>query len=85
MVTLTGIRSVAATIRENVCALRGHSLVLGFEPQRIFLRCGNCGYETRGWELDAPRYRHPDDGSGTDALHPSHDMALRCKLLRYAR
>jgi hypothetical protein len=41
------------------CALRGHEMLLHFEPDRLSLRCAVCGAETPGWRLDVrPDLRH---------------------------
>lgn len=38
-------------VREMLCALRGHDLMLHFENgRRVYLRCATCGHETPGWE-----------------------------------
>ena len=37
-------------IRETLCALHGHEMMLHFHRgQRVFLRCVECGRETPGW------------------------------------
>lgn len=37
-------------VRETLCALHGHDMMLHFNPgQRICLRCVACGRETPGW------------------------------------
>lgn len=41
-------------IRETLCGLSGHSFELHSEPNRLFLRCADCGQETPGWQVDAP-------------------------------
>ena len=41
---------VHSWVRETLCALRGHDLMLHFERgRRICLRCVTCGHETPGW------------------------------------
>jgi hypothetical protein len=38
-------------MREKLCALHGHDLMLHFEPgRRVYLRCTDCGHETPGWQ-----------------------------------
>ena len=40
-----------AWVRETLCALHGHDLLLHFEPgRRVCLRCADCGHETPGWQ-----------------------------------
>lgn len=36
------------------CGLRGHLILLHFEPSRLSLQCGLCGYESTGWEVGRP-------------------------------
>jgi hypothetical protein len=39
------------SVRELLCALHGHELMLHVERgHRIYLRCAMCGHETPGWE-----------------------------------
>jgi hypothetical protein len=38
-----------AMFRRLICLLTGHKTILRFEPQRLALRCTECGYETPGW------------------------------------
>ena len=43
-----------------VCGLRGHDMVLYFEPQRLSLLCQSCGARTPGWTIDVnPIYQRP--------------------------
>lgn len=35
-----------------LCGLRGHAMVLHFEPNRLALECTSCGKQTPGWVLD---------------------------------
>jgi hypothetical protein len=52
------MRLVAGRVREAICGLRGHDMVLHFEPQRLSLRCLGCGVHTQGWTIDVkPIYR----------------------------
>jgi hypothetical protein len=52
------MRLVGARVRELFCGLRGHDMVVNFEPQRLSLRCLRCGVHTQGWEIDVkPIYR----------------------------
>jgi hypothetical protein len=53
------LRLVACRVREAICGLRGHDMVLHFEPQRLSLRCLGCGVHTQGWTIDVkPIYRN---------------------------
>jgi hypothetical protein len=62
------IRLVACRVREVICGLRGHDMVLHFEPQRLSLRCLGCGVHTQGWTIDVKpifRNRRPHRSSQT--------------------
>jgi hypothetical protein len=50
----------AGRLREAICGLRGHDMVLHFEPERLSLECWACGARTQGWAIDVnPIYRRP--------------------------
>jgi hypothetical protein len=36
------------------CGMRGHLILLHFEPNKLSLQCGLCGYESEGWEVGRP-------------------------------
>jgi hypothetical protein len=38
-------------LRAFFCGLGGHELIRGFEPNRVYMRCTSCPYETPGWTL----------------------------------
>ena len=62
------MRLVAYWVREVLCGLRGHDMVLHFEPQRLSLRCLGCGVHTQGWTIDVKpifRNRRPQGSSQT--------------------
>jgi hypothetical protein len=45
-------------INQWVCGLRGHEMVLHYEPDRLSLRCFSCGAATTGWVLETrPAFR----------------------------
>jgi hypothetical protein len=46
------VEPLVSSGRRAFCALRGHELLLHFEPNRLSLRCPICGAETPGWQLD---------------------------------
>lgn len=46
------VRGVNACTRQALCGLRGHEMVLHFEPARLSLKCVACGAETPGWTID---------------------------------
>lgn len=37
------------------CWCHGHTMELRWAPDRLWLRCVECGRETPGWALDVPR------------------------------
>lgn len=41
-------------LRRLRCGLTGHTMVRHFEPQRMALRCLNCGEQTHGWTIYSP-------------------------------
>jgi hypothetical protein len=47
---------VLAGVHQRLCAMRGHDLVLHFEPHRVSLRCVDCGWDSSGWLIDRPRF-----------------------------
>jgi hypothetical protein len=56
----------ARRVREAICGLRRHDMVLHFEPDRLCLQCLACGARTQGWTLDVnPAYRRPRRQVGT--------------------
>jgi hypothetical protein len=36
------------------CGMHGHLILLHFEPYKLSLQCGLCGYESEGWEVGRP-------------------------------
>ena len=46
--------AVLTQVHRGWCAIRGHELLLRFEPRRISLSCAECGWESPGWSLDRP-------------------------------
>lgn len=36
------------------CGMHGHLILLHFEPHKLSLQCGLCGYESEGWEVGRP-------------------------------
>jgi hypothetical protein len=50
-------------VREAVCGLGGHEMVLQFEPNRLSLQCLACAARTQGWAIDVnPAYWRPQAG-----------------------
>lgn len=45
-------------VAQFLCGLRGHQMILHFEPDRLSLECLSCGRTTPGWSLDVrPQFR----------------------------
>ena len=38
-------------VGQTCCGIRGHNVLLRYEPSRLLLQCTTCGYESPGWEL----------------------------------
>ena len=51
-------RALATWLHRTWCALRGHGLVLHFEPHRMFLQCVDCGWASSGWTINGTRLSH---------------------------
>jgi hypothetical protein len=47
----TGITRLCARIW---CGVHGHLILLHFEPNKLSLQCGLCGYQSEGWEVGRP-------------------------------
>lgn len=45
------VMGVFRRIARLMCGLHGHVILLHFEPTKLSLQCGLCGYETEGWEV----------------------------------
>jgi hypothetical protein len=51
------------------CGMHGHLIFLHFEPNKLSLQCGLCGYQSEGWEVGRPLVARPAaDTRGHD--HP---------------
>jgi hypothetical protein len=64
------------------CGMHGHLILLHFEPNKLSLQCGLCGYESEGWEVGRPLVarRQADNGM----VRPERRQTLR-PLPRNAR
>jgi hypothetical protein len=58
------------------CGMHGHLILLHFEPNKLSLQCGLCGYESEGWEVGRPLVarRASDTRSHTHAHTHSHQV-----------
>lgn len=57
-------RWIVARVQHGLCAMRGHDLLLQFDPHRLSLRCVDRGWNSPGWTLDKrvsshARHEHP--------------------------
>ena len=55
-------RAAVTYLRQALCGLSGHEMMLHFEPGRLSLRCADCGARTCGWTIDVrstPRLAPP--------------------------
>jgi hypothetical protein len=43
--------SPSGQIDRLLCGLRGHFMLLRFEPHKLSLHCALCGHESTGWEI----------------------------------
>jgi hypothetical protein len=53
------VSTTRSWIREGLCAVRGHDLLLQFTHDRMFLQCSTCGHETGGWHIDVRSNARP--------------------------
>ena len=82
-------RVVHAARRASWCGMHGHLILLHFEPNKLSLQCGLCGYESEGWEVGRPmtspavrpttvtRVRAPTDAAVTLRPLPSMRASRR--------
>jgi hypothetical protein len=43
------------SIRQLICAIRGHDDYLHFAKNRVYLECVACGHESPGWTIEPRR------------------------------
>jgi hypothetical protein len=60
---MTGV--ALCRVRQCLCAIRGHDVLLHFERRRLSLQCGTCGWNSPGWTIDA---RGPRSSTGDERL-----------------
>jgi hypothetical protein len=52
------LAAAALWVRQLVCGVRGHDMLLRTSSTRIFLECAGCAHQSHGWQLDVrPRFR----------------------------
>ena len=55
------------SLRAFLCGIGGHELMRSFEPNRVYMRCTSCPYETRGWTLKEKGHQAPAPRTAFDA------------------
>jgi hypothetical protein len=65
------------SLRQSLCAMRGHDSVLHFEKNKVMLRCTSCGYDSPGWDVGQNRPRTVIEGDATRHLLRPEAMGLR--------
>lgn len=65
-------------VRQFLCAIHGHDLLLHFERRRLSLHCAMCGWDSPGWTFDRP-VAQPH---ATGERHPSRSAHADVKPLR---
>ncbi|HKY22823.1 MAG TPA: hypothetical protein VJM31_16535 [Vicinamibacterales bacterium] len=48
------LSAIANQLARVWCGMHGHLILLHFEPNKLSLQCGLCGYESEGWEVGRP-------------------------------
>lgn len=48
------LRAATRLLARLWCGMHGHLILLHFEPNKLSLQCGLCGYESDGWEVGRP-------------------------------
>ena len=48
------VAAISRQIAQLFCGIRGHVILMHFEPNKLSLQCGLCGYESEGWEVGRP-------------------------------
>jgi hypothetical protein len=78
------LRLAVSYVREAVCGLHGHNMVLHFEPERLSLQCLACGARTQGWTIEVnPVYRRPHRQIGSQAVHRLDRRSLNVPTRQY--
>jgi hypothetical protein len=49
------LKALHGRVREALCALHGHDVLLQIERGRMFPECVSCGHRTPGWDLTLRR------------------------------
>ena len=59
------------------CGVHGHLILLHFEPNKLSLQCGLCGYESEGWEVGRPMTARRQADNGQARPGPERRRTLR--------
>ena len=54
---VAGALAAVQRMRETLCGIRGHAMMLQFESTRLSLHCANCGRTTPGWAIQGARHK----------------------------
>lgn len=73
----TVIGRMMDSLRQSLCAMRGHDSVLHFEKNKVLLRCTSCGYDSPGWDVGHTRPRTVFEGDAERHLLRPEAMGLR--------
>src|SRR4051794_32484950 len=76
------VRWMSAVSRQSArfwCGMHGHLILLHFEPNKLSLQCGLCGYTSEGWEVGQPKVARRQLESRT---HSHHVRTERRHMLR---
>jgi hypothetical protein len=68
---------IVESLRQSVCAMRGHDSVLHFEKNKVMLRCTSCGHDSPGWDVGQNRPRTVFEGDAKRHLLRPDAMGLR--------
>ena len=55
------------SLQAFLCGIGGHELMRSFEPNRVYMRCTSCPYETPGWTLKDKAHQGPAPRAAFDA------------------
>jgi hypothetical protein len=59
------------------CGAHGHLILLHFEPNKLSLQCGLCGYKSEGWEVGQPLARRKTNRAYAHQHRPERRRTLR--------
>jgi hypothetical protein len=71
------LHRMVESIRQSLCAMRGHDSVLHFEKNKVLLRCTSCGYDSPGWDVGHKRPRTVFEGDAERHLLRRDPIHLR--------